>query len=76
MNYDEPVLGTQGHMTMPSLPSFHLKESQLPAMKNWQVGKKYSLVIDVEMVSMGKDEYMEGKPMGAQFRIKSVKEKT
>ena len=69
---------TKGHMTpdmpMRELPSFSLTEKDLPAIKNWQVGKKYKLEIEVEQVSLSKDEYMMGEPISARFKIHKVKD--
>ena len=68
---DMPMVG--GTMM---LPSFSLNEKDLPAIKNWQVGRKYKLEIEVEQVSMSKDEYQTGKPIEANFRIHKVKDTT
>ena len=56
------------------LPSFSLTEKDLPAIRNWQVGKKYKLEVEVEQVSMSKDEYGKS-PMTAHFKIHKVGEK-
>lgn len=71
---EETLKGTMGHMPKRMLPSFSLSQEDLPAIKKWTVGKKYTLEIEVEQVSMEKDEYMPGKPMMARFRIVKVKE--
>ncbi len=59
---------------MRMLPSFSLTEKDLPAIKNWRVGKKYKLEIEVEQVAMSKDEYGKS-PMEARFKIHKVGEK-
>ena len=63
-------------MAMPGgmLPSFSLNAKDLPAIKNWQVGKRYRLEIEVEETEMGINEYQEGQPMTARFRIHKVKD--
>ena len=61
---------------MPSrmLPSFSLTEKDLPEIKKWSVGKKYTLQMEVEMVASSKNEY--GNPlMDARFRIHKIGEK-
>lgn len=68
------VEGTMGRMPKRIMPSFTLTEQDLPVIKNWKVGKKYTLSVEVEQVSMEKDEYMMGKPLMARFRIVEVKE--
>ena len=70
------VKGTQGHMVdMPSmLPSFSMSATDLPAIKDWSVGKKYHLEMEVEMVSISKDEYVKGNPVSARFKIHKVKD--
>lgn len=35
-------------------PEFSITEKDLPAIKEWKVGKKYSLELNVEMVSSSK----------------------
>ncbi len=57
-------------------PSFTLDEKELPEIKDWAVGKKYGLVLEVEMVSHSSgSEYtiqQEGKKHEARFKILSV----
>lgn len=59
-------------------PSFTVTEKDLPAIKDWEVGGKYELEIEVEMVrhSQG-DEYGPGtgdaKKHEARLRILSCK---
>lgn len=55
------------------MPSFSLTEKDFPAIKNWQVGKKYNISMQVEQVSMSKDEYGKS-PMTARFKIHKVGE--
>lgn len=56
------------------LPTFSLTEKDLPAIKDWKVGKKYKLEIEVEQISVSKNEYGRS-PMTARFRIHKVGEK-
>ena len=56
------------------LPSFTLTEKDLPAIKNWHVGSKYKLEIEVEMTRLSKDEYGEGEPVSAGFKLKELKD--
>lgn len=55
------------------LPSFSLTVKDLPEIKNWSVGKKYKLEIEVEQTSMAKEEYMQDQPLTARFRITKIK---
>lgn len=55
------------------LPSFSLTAKELPEIKNWSVGHKYKLEIEVEQTSMAKDEYRQGEPLRASFRITKIK---
>jgi len=85
---NQPVKTTHGMMDekphkMPSYLS--LDSEDLPAIADWSVGKKYTLMVEVEQTSMSKDgdEYgpvgQEGDmkkhpmPMRARFKILSVK---
>ena len=38
------------------LPSFRLTEKDLPEIKDWKVGKRYHLEMEVEQVEVSKDE--------------------
>jgi hypothetical protein len=58
----------------PTLPSFTLTEKDLPEIKNWQVGNKYKLEIEVEQVSLEKNEYLPNQPITARFRIRKIKD--
>ncbi len=61
-------------MPMRMLPSFSVTEKDLPEIKEWKVGKKYKLEIEVEMVSMSKNEYGKS-PMEARLKIHKIGEK-
>lgn len=64
------VGGMMGGKSTTILPSFTLTEKDLPQMKDWKVGEKYDLCVEVEMTkSMKGDEY----PMYGQEPDKSVK---
>ena len=66
-------------------PSFvSLDSEDLPDIKDWSVGKKYTLIVEVEQTSMSKDgdeygpvstngEEKKNPPMKARFKILSVK---
>lgn len=57
------------------LPSFSLTEKQFPPLKDWKVGKKYKMEIEVEQVSMSKNEYADrDEPLTARFKIHKVGE--
>lgn len=71
--------GTKGLMSEPVsptriLPSFTLTQKDLPVIKNWKVGKKYKLEVEVEQISSEKAEYIEGQPLEARFRIHKVRD--
>lgn len=56
-------------------PMVSLDAKTLPAIKNWKVGKKYRILLEVEQVSLSKDEYGDGdNQMRARFRINNAKE--
>lgn len=65
-----------------SKPEFGISEKELPAIKDWKVGQKYSLELNVEMVSSskGSDYDSPWSPDGkerpqihqARFKILSV----
>lgn len=58
------------------LPTIRLSEDDLPAIKDWKVGDKHQIIIDVEQVSMRQgDEYGMGttdKKVYATFNITSA----
>lgn len=53
-------------------PSFSLTETQLPEAKDWQVGKKYTLEVEVEMVGSNINEYSKDKTVSYRFNITKV----
>ena len=69
---------TKGHLGVEApireLPSFTLSQGDLPAIKNWRVGSKYRLEIEVEMVRLSKNEYREDEPISARFKLKKLKD--
>jgi len=42
-------------------PSFHVNDKQMPEIRNWKVGEKYQIMIEVEMKSF-QDEAIADKP--------------
>ena len=42
-------------------PSFNVNDKQMPDIRNWKVGEKYTLTIEVEMKSF-RDESIADKP--------------
>lgn len=82
---NQPVKTTHGTDVTPhKYPSFlSLDSEDLPAIKDWNVGKKYTLMVEVEQVSISKDgdEYgpmmangeTKKSSMRARFKILSVK---
>lgn len=52
-------------MPMDMMPSFHVTTKQMPEIKNWKVGEKYKMVIEVRQKSA---HQMEGH-MEAGFEI-------
>ena len=71
----------QNDTPMPSvakmMPSLSLDAEDLPEIKSWVVGGKYTLKVEVEQVSASKDDMMmEGekkRPLHARFRVIAVK---
>lgn len=66
-----------GYMARPKVernrPEFSITEKDLPAIKDWEVGKRYSIEVNAEMVSHSKGGFMsDGKEHEARFRIMSV----
>lgn len=42
-------------------PSFYVNDKQMPEIRNWKVGEKYQITIEVEMKSF-RDEAIADKP--------------
>lgn len=57
-------------------PSIHLDEKDLPAIREWEVGQKYVLILEVKQTSKNENEHTEGrktiKSMSASFEIQKV----
>jgi len=74
----KPVKGKKTQMSadMPKreLPNFSLSEDDLPEIKNWKVGGKYRLIIEVEQVSLSKGDYYGStdKKLQARFQVKKI----
>lgn len=62
-NYDMPS------KPQPIKPSFRITENDLPEIKDWSVGKKYKLMIEVEMKNVGKSEWSNDKTIEASLTI-------
>ena len=54
------------------LPSFSINEKQLPDIKNWKVGEKYEMEIEVEMTSISKSQYRTGEPITASLKVTKI----
>lgn len=59
------------------LPTVRLTDEDLPEIKNWKVGEKYTLVMEVEQTSMRQGNEWESsaskdKRIHATFKITSV----
>lgn len=52
-------------------PTLSLTAKDLPEIKDWKVGSKYKLEIDVEQTGLSKDEYGE-RGMCARFKVLKV----
>lgn len=66
---------TEGRM----LPSFSLREVDLPQIRQWEVNGKYYLIIEVEMLGKNSMKDYEAPDSGREkiegyFRMNSVKE--
>ena len=62
-------------------PSLSLDARDLPEIKDWQIGKTYTITVQAKMVSISTgdeyDDYGEdnsSRPARARFRITSVKD--
>ena len=69
MGYDFPE-------EMKIMPSISLTSEDLPQIKNWQVGGKYKLQLEVEQTEMSKSEYRKDSPFSARFKVLKVKDMT
>jgi len=52
-----------------SAPSFYMSAEQMPEIKDWEVGKKYQLIIEVEQISKNEHE----NSVHASFEIVAYK---
>lgn len=63
-------------MTAPMMPNekprLHIPVEKLKEAKNWKVGSKYVLELEVEMVGLNKEVYGEGE-ICADFLVKKAK---
>ena len=54
------------------LPEFSVDEKKLPEAKNWKIGKKYKMEVEVEMVGSHKEEYSKEKEIKHRFKITKI----
>ena len=58
------------------LPRFSLTQDDLPVLKDWEVGKKYTMEVEVEMTSKEKDKYdwqsEDEKKVSATFKMVKI----
>lgn len=76
------VKGESFGMDMPAkktriLPTIRLTDEDLPEIKDWKVGEKYTLVMEVEQISMRQGDEWQGadnkdKRIHATFKITNV----
>ena len=55
-----------------SLPSFSVDEKQMPEIKEWKIGQRYMIEVEVEMTRISKNEWREGEPINASLKIIKV----
>ena len=53
-------------------PQFSLTTKELPEIKSWQVGKTYTLEMDVKLVAQRKDSF--DSDMSGTFEVQNVQE--
>jgi len=74
------MLHEDGSSHKPDLrPTFHVDGKTLPAIKDWEVGEKYMIVLaEAELVTLVKDkefkEFGEKDAFNATFRVGKVHE--
>lgn len=56
-------------------PHLDVSETDLPEIKDWSVGKKYPVTMEIEMVSQRKGESYDSEPskVKAGFKVLSIK---
>ena len=52
----------------PYYPSFHISSKELPEIKNWEVGRKYRILLETRQVGKREDE--EG--ISGDFEIRKI----
>ena len=66
----------EGPMKVDEMPTMlrGVSAKQLPEIKNWKVGGKYTIQLEVEQTEARKGDYMgEGDEMTADFKVKKIK---
>lgn len=54
------------------LPSFRVTAKELPEIKSWKIGEKYSVMVEVEMTEISKAEYDPRQPLEARLKIHKI----
>lgn len=52
----------------------YVSEKELPAIKNWKIGQKYILEVEVEMTGISKQDNWSSNPgkLSANFKINKI----
>lgn len=53
-------------------PRLTVSETQVPAIKDWQVGQEYDITIRGKMVAVREGEYSDDEPMEATFIVEDA----
>lgn len=70
---DEKEVKSKQDETYDARPCIDFTEKELPEIKNWEVGKKYIVELEIEQTGIRVMEYGENKgKMSASFRISKV----
>ncbi len=60
--------------SMEMKPHLSLTDRDLPAIKSWEVGKKYTIVATVMEISKSEEQYEDKKSSRASFEVLDVKQ--
>lgn len=54
------------------LPTLHLGEDYVKDVKNLKIGDKRTFTVEAEVKSISEDDYLQGDPISATFRIIAI----
>jgi len=54
-------------------PTVSIDTTLLPEIKHWRIGHKYTIMLEVEQMEIGRNEFEDNAPIRGRFKILTAK---